>query len=88
MTTLNFGGTRFIGRRVTDQLAADGEEVICVDVRADDEIDHDGIRVVEGDVTDADAVMELFERHEPERVLNLASYWGRNRAVILRSPSG
>lgn len=76
MTTLNFGGTGFIGRRVTDRLAADGEEVICVDVDPGDGIDRNGVRVVEGDVTDAEAVADLFERYDPDRVLDLAYVLG------------
>lgn len=76
MTTLNFGGTGFIGRRVTDRLAADGEEVICVDVDSGEGVDRDGVRVVEGDVTDTDAVRELVTRYDPERVLNLAYVLG------------
>jgi len=75
MTTLNFGGTGFIGRRVTERLAADGEEVVCVDV-APGAVDRDGVDVVEGDVTDAEAVRDLVERYDPERVLNLAYVLG------------
>ena len=81
MTTLNFGGSGFIGRRVTDRLAADGEEVICVDVDADDAIDREGVTAVEGDVTDVDAVRELVRRYDPERVLNLAYVLGAESDV-------
>jgi nucleoside-diphosphate-sugar epimerase len=81
MTTLSFGGAGFIGRRVTDRLAGDGEEVICVDVCADDAVERDGVTVTDGDVTDVDAVCEIVERYAPERVLNLAYVLGAESDV-------
>lgn len=75
MTTLNFGGTGFIGRRVTDRLAADGEEVVCVDLDPG-EVARDDIIAIEGDVTDVGVVRDIVERYDPERVLNLAYVLG------------
>ena len=79
MSTLIFGGTGFIGRRLIPLLAQRGEEVVCVDVNPGTaSYDHLGkqVRVVRGDVTQFDDVMAVTVAAKPSRVVNLAYYLG------------
>jgi nucleoside-diphosphate-sugar epimerase len=70
MTVLNVGGTGFIGSALTDALLAAGESVVCYD-RRPGSVAEDAT-VIEGDVTDYEALSSAFEAHEPDAVAHLA----------------
>jgi nucleoside-diphosphate-sugar epimerase len=79
MSTLIFGGTGFIGRRLVPLLVQRGEEVTCMDINpATASYGHlgDKVRVVRGDVTQFDDVMAVTVAAKPSRVVNLAYYLG------------
>lgn len=71
MTVLNVGGTGFIGAEVTARLEARGEEVVCFDVAPSTDRDLDAT-VIQGDVTDYDAIAAAIDEHDPSRVIHLA----------------
>lgn len=70
MTVLNVGGTGFIGAALTESLLAAGEDVVCFDVRQGSV--PPGVTVVEGDVTDAEALAGVVEAHDPDVIAHLA----------------
>lgn len=79
MTTLVFGGTGFIGRRLIPLLVARGEEIVTVDINpqtASYESLGKAVRVIRGDVTSFDEVMAAMVAAKPSRVVNLAYYLG------------
>lgn len=71
MTILNIGGTGFIGAELTARLEDHGEDVVCFDIDPGTHRDLDAT-VVEGDVTDYDAVATAIDEHQPSRVIHLA----------------
>src|SRR5918911_5450881 len=77
MTTLILGGTGFIGRRLVPLLAQRGEEVVCMDINPQTANYADygrQVRVIRGDVSQFDDVMNAMHVAQPSRVINLA-YW-------------
>jgi nucleoside-diphosphate-sugar epimerase len=70
MTVLNVGGTGFIGAALTEALIASGEEVVCFD-RRPGSVPAEAT-VVQGDVTDYDALASTFATHDPDAVAHLA----------------
>jgi nucleoside-diphosphate-sugar epimerase len=79
MTTLVFGGTGFIGRRLIPLLVARGEEIVTMDINPQT-ASYEGlgkaVRVIRGDVTSFDEVMAAMVAAKPSRVVNLAYYLG------------
>src|SRR5437667_10316674 len=77
MSSLIFGGTGFIGRRLVPLLAQRGEEIVCMDINpqtADFAQPGKPVKVVRGDVSQFDDVMAAMTAARPQRVINLA-YW-------------
>src|SRR6266852_7687466 len=77
MSILIIGGTGFIGRRLVPLLAKRGEEIVCMDINpqtADYEEFGKQVRVIRGDVSQFDDVMNAMADAMPSRVINLA-YW-------------
>lgn len=70
------GGAGFIGRVLTDNLASRGVHVDVVDVTAGPIDERDDVTVIEGDVTDYDALAEIFRDRSPDTVVNLAYLLG------------
>ena len=69
------GGSGFIGPRVMRRLVEQGHEVHCMDIAPNapalDPL-RDQIRIVHGDITLMDDVVEALAESKPDRVLNLA----------------
>ena len=83
MSTLIFGGTGFIGRRLVPLLAQRGEEVVCMDINPGTaSYGHLGkqVQVVRGDVTQFDDVVVATAAAKPTRVVNLAYFLGSEHA--------
>jgi UDP-glucose 4-epimerase len=71
MTTLVTGGRGFVGRRVVDQLLADGEPVISYnrDYAVDDRA---GLTVVQGELFDIPRLTATLRDHGVERIIHTA----------------
>lgn len=72
------GGTGFIGSRITQQLLARGESVVCFDARPDRRrlgaaADHPGLRVIEGDIARFDDLSAAISAHQVRRVIHTAA---------------
>jgi len=76
MKVLITGGAGFIGSHVADRLLDDGHEVLIVDnfatARRDNVPERDGLRIVEGSITD-DALDQAFASFGPDRVVHAAA---------------
>jgi len=79
MSILVLGGTGFIGRRIIQKLVARGEEIVVMDIAprpaSFDEFGNQ-VRVVRGDVSRFEDVMEATLAAKPSRVLTLAFLMG------------
>jgi UDP-glucose 4-epimerase len=81
------GGAGFIGSHVVDALAERGDEVLVLDDLSSGRVENlegardRGARLLEDDVTDADAVGEAFASHRPELVCHLAAQIDVRRSV-------
>ena len=77
MSTLIIGGTGFIGRRLVPLLAQRGEDIVCMDINPQtanfSDLDKQ-VRVIRGDVSQFDDVMNAMAVAKPSRCINLA-YW-------------
>lgn len=81
MSILVLGGAGFIGRRIVNLLADAGEEVTCFDINPPGSaFEHHGsqVRVVRGDVSSFDDVLEATVSTRPSCILNLAFMLGEN----------
>ncbi len=81
MSILAIGGAGFIGRRLIPILAAQGQEIVCMDIdvaRAEAAYAHlsDKVKVVRGDVTQFDDVIGAMIESKAERVVNLSYFIG------------
>jgi nucleoside-diphosphate-sugar epimerase len=79
MSILILGGTGFIGRRLIPLLARRGEEIVCMDIKpetADFSEFGRQVRVMRGDVSQFDDVMNALASAKPSRVINLAYFLG------------
>ena len=79
MSILIIGGTGFIGRRLIPLLANCGEEIACMDINpqtADFSEHGKQVRVMRGDVSQFDDVMNALNIAKPSRVINLAYFLG------------
>ena len=79
MSILIIGGTGFIGRRLVPLLAQRGEEIVCMDINPQT-ADFSGLgkqaRVIRGDVSQFDDVMNALAVAKPSRCINLAYFLG------------
>lgn len=70
------GGAGFIGSHLAEALLARGHEVVVLDDLSGGFAENvvEGVRLVEGSITDADLVNELFRQNEFKFVFHLAAY--------------
>src|ERR671911_553970 len=79
MRTLVTGGAGFIGSHVVDALVTRGDDVTVLDDVSTGRRENlesalgNGAKLVDGDIRDAGAVMELCERVRPEVIFHLAA---------------
>ncbi len=75
MTIFVIGGTGFIGTRVIPLLVARGESIVCMDINphtADFSAHGGKVKVVRGDVTQFDDVLNQMQASGADRVMNLS----------------
>jgi UDP-glucose 4-epimerase len=79
MKALVTGGAGFIGSHLVDALLARGDRVVILDDLSSGKRENlsgaltAGAELIEGDITDAAVVEDVFERHFPEAVFHLAA---------------
>ena len=79
MRSLVTGGAGFIGSNIVDALVERGDDVLVFDNLSSGKRSNlenataGGAQLVEGDVSDPDAVNAAFESHHPEQVFHLAA---------------
>jgi UDP-glucose 4-epimerase len=87
MRTLVTGGAGFIGSNIVDALVERGDDVTIVDDVSTGRRENltgaleRGAELVEGDIRDAQAMLDLFGRAEPEVVFHLAAQIDVRRSV-------
>jgi UDP-glucose 4-epimerase len=87
MRALVTGGAGFIGSHVVDALVARGDEVLILDDLSSGRRENvadaigAGATLLEGSITDPDAVADAFERGRPELVCHLAAQIDVRRSV-------
>lgn len=87
MRSLITGGAGFIGSHLADALLGRGDEVLVVDDLSSGRRENleravaQGAELVEATIADADLLVRLAERFEPERVFHLAAQIDVRRAV-------
>ena len=83
MSVFVIGGTGFIGTRVIRLLAAQGEEIVCMDINPGaasfDDLGKQ-VRLIRGDVTQFDDVMAATASAKPDRIINLSYFLGSEHA--------
>jgi nucleoside-diphosphate-sugar epimerase len=75
MTIFVIGGTGFIGTRVIPLLVGRGESVVCMDINphtANFSALGDKVKVVRGDVTQFDDVLNQMQASKADKVMNLS----------------
>ena len=75
MTVFVIGGTGFIGTRVIPLLVAQGQSVVCMDINphtANFSAYGDKVKVVRGDVTQFDDVLNQMQASGADKVMNLS----------------
>ncbi len=88
MKVLVTGSAGFIGNNLSEKLLARGDEVIGIDnlndyydvslkeARLAKILNHENFTEARFSLEDRDAVVDLFEKHKPDRVVNLAAQAG------------
>ncbi len=78
MTICVVGGAGFIGRRIIRLLAAEGEQVVCLDIARPSGLDDLGaqLRVERVDLTQFEDIVSALIRHRPKAVINLSYMLG------------
>ena len=77
MSVFVVGGTGFIGLRLVRRLIAKGQDVVCMDINPIQGVFHDAgdhVKIVRGDVTQFDEVMDAMAAARPERTVNLSYF--------------
>ena len=94
MKVLITGSAGFIGNRVSQRLLERGDEVIGLDNlspyydvqlkkdRLAQVIDHENYTEANFDMADREKMVELFDTHKPDRVINLAAQAGVRHSLI------
>ena len=94
MKVLVTGSAGFIGSALAERLLARGDEVIGVDnlndyydvslkeARLTRLLDHKGFYEERKDIADQQAMQEVFKKHQPQRVVNLAAQAGVRYSLI------
>lgn len=87
-TILVTGGAGFIGSHLVERLLNEGYRVVCVDSFDDyyspkikrsnisHLIGHEHLHLVEADIRDMRAMMDVFEQYRPSRIVHLAALAG------------
>lgn len=81
------GGAGFIGSNLVDALLERGDEVVVLDDISTGKRENlesataAGVRLVEGDIRDGDALIDLFEEVKPEAVFHFAAQIDVRRSV-------
>ncbi len=85
-TSLITGGAGFIGSHVARHALALGQKVVVLDDLSGGYEDHipDGVTFVQGSVTDADLVQQLFEEYRFNYVYHLAAYAAEGLSHFIR----
>jgi len=85
-TSLVTGGAGFIGSHVARHCLAMGQQVIVLDDLSGGFEDHlpEGVTFVQGSVTDAALVKELFEKYQFNYVYHLAAYAAEGLSHFIR----
>ena len=92
MRALVTGGAGFIGSNIVDGLVEAGHEVTVVDnitTGRRENLDGaiaNGVELVEADIRDAEAMVELCKRVKPDRIFHLAARIDVRRSI--RDPAG
>ena len=77
MKVLITGGAGFVGSTLADRLLARGDSVLAIDTyetgRRDNLEPRDDLRVVEGDIADAELMMNLCEDFKPDLIAHTAA---------------
>jgi nucleoside-diphosphate-sugar epimerase len=76
MATLIIGGTGFIGARLAERFASQGEEVVCFDLYPNyEKVSHlgDSVKVIAGDVTRIEHIIDAVQEYGIKRIVNLAA---------------
>ena len=87
MKALVTGGAGFIGSNLVDTLLERGAEVVVVDNLSTGKRENlepalaAGVELIEGSITDQDAVAEAFERAHPDAVFHFAAQIDVRRSV-------
>ena len=87
MRALVTGGAGFIGSNLVDALVERGDDVVVLDDLSTGKRENlgralaAGVELIEGSITDDDAVAEAYDRARPEAVLHLAAQIDVRRSV-------
>ncbi len=87
MRSLVTGGAGFIGSNLVDALIERGDDVVVIDDLSSGKRENlngaleAGAKLIEGDITDPDAVGRAFAEAQPERVFHLAAQIDVRRSV-------
>ena len=79
MAILITGGTGFLGRHLTRHLVQSGENVVILDTVPNRQVVADvadQVKVLQGDVMEVTALMDVIQRNKIEGVIHLAYYLG------------
>lgn len=72
LTTINIGGSGFIGESVTKKLLNKGEDVVCFDIREPKGINRRNFSYRKVNITDYTELSESITMYDPEKIVNFA----------------
>ena len=77
MKVMITGGAGFVGSTLADRLTSRGDSVLAIDTyetgRRDNLEPHDELRVVEGDIADAELMSNICEEFKPDLIAHTAA---------------